>query len=552
MAKAKKPKKVVLVDKPFPSTSGRITEGDVITEASKSLSYDPEFLADVLLKFGGILTGMTLYSYQRDFAWRIFLAVVRFEGAVLTALWSRQSGKSETMAFVVDTLMVIMPTLGKIYSELEQYKGGYQVGLFAPQSDQVYMTYNRAMLRLGTENAAMVMSDPDLGVYLESEVHLNLSNGSFTRGQIASKLSKIESATYDLVIAEESQDIEDFIINKSIEPMVSATGGTILKVGTTGVRKNHFYVEIQINKQRDRKVKDIRHISHFEFDYKKVIAARREQYDIDRKPYHLHYENDIMRKIGRKGTETEEFKLSYALKWSLETGMLITDSDWDRMINKRLGLNAWEDADEISAGLDIGKVINSSVLTIGKRIINEDDEFAPPKKQIIAWYELINMDYEAQHHTILDILIQHNVRKLAADYTGVGKPVVDRLMYACGEYVKIIPYVFSRQSKSEMYYKFTADIASGRLIVPANKTTRETEEYANFEEQMKNCQKFHDGPYLVCEKSEGFKDDYVDSAALMGIAVEDGVETAMEIEEDDNDFYSDIERERRSRILNSY
>lgn len=542
-------------DAAFPSTPGKVDEAELTArlDKEKETGFDPEYLSDVLLQFGAILTGMSLYSYQRGFAWRVFYAVLKFEGSVLTALWSRQSGKSETMAFVINTLTVLMPTLARHFKEIEQFKDGFRIGLFAPQSDQVWTTYNRAMLRLGTESAYTVMQDPDIKVELESDVRLELTNGSYLKGQIASKLSKIESATYDLVIAEESQDIDDYIINKSIEPMVTATGGTILKVGTTGTVKNHFWTEIQRNRNLDRKIKDERLLSHHEFDYKKVIKARREQFDCDGKPFHLHYEKIVKNVIERKGIDSEEFKLSYALKWSLETGMLITEDDWARMCNKRLGLiSEADDDEELYAGLDIGKVVNSTVLTIGRRIENEEDEFAPAKKQIVAWIELIGVDYEAQHHIIMDILIKYNVKKLAGDYTGVGKAVLDRLMYACGEFVHIIPYTFSRQSKSEMWYKFNADIASKRFVVPANKAARDTNEFRNFEEQMKNCQKYHDGPYLVCEKLEGYMDDYVDSAALMGMAVDDDTQTNYEVDEQDNMFYGEVEEMRKRIQQNSY
>ena len=94
------------------------------------------------------------------------------------------------------------------------------------------------------------------------------------------------------------------------------------------------------------------------------------------------------------------------------------------------------------------------------------------------------------YHILLDYIAEFNIAKIYADYTGVGKPVVDRLMYACGEYVDITPYTFTAQSKSDMWYNFISDIKTRRLIVPANKVVRGTSEYSKFEEQMKNCQKY--------------------------------------------------------------
>lgn len=538
----------------YASTTTKINEEDIKTAVESSASesgFDPLFLADVLLKFGMLLTGMPLYFYQRAIAWRIFLAVLRFEGEVITVLLARQSGKSETMAVIIDTLTVLMPVLAKIYPELEQFKNGYTIGLFAPQSDQVWTSYNRAMLRLGTENATLILRDPDIDTSLTSEVRLSLTNGSKLTGQIASKQSKIESATYDMVIAEEAQDIEDFIMEKSIGPMVSATGGLIIKVGTTGTHKNHFWSDIKYNRNKDRKLVDERQRLHWEFDYRKIIKYRREQYEQDKKPYHLNYENKIKKEVERYGDQTEAFKLSYALIWSLETGMLMTEKDWDRMVNRKIGLENYDENDILVAGWDIAKKINSSVFTVIK-IIEPEDEFTPCKKMVVAWYELVGMDYEAQHHVILDLLIKYNIKRLAGDYTGVGVAVLDRLMYSCGDLVDIIPYTFSRQGKSEMWYALTNDIAAKRIIVPANKTVRGMIEYHNFEEQMMNCQKYFDGPYMVCEKSEGFFDDYVDSLALGCMAADKQGEPVYEVEEDAfNPFYDDLMAARK-KAENSY
>jgi hypothetical protein len=41
-------------------------------------------------------------------------------------------------------------------------------------------------------------------------------------------------------LLEEAQDLDTTLVQKSIEPMVSAVGGTIIKCGTTGTSKSDF------------------------------------------------------------------------------------------------------------------------------------------------------------------------------------------------------------------------------------------------------------------------------------------------------------------------
>lgn len=535
----------------FPAEGKSLEELSTEEFEGKSLSFDAHDITRKIIEFGKALTGVSLYEYQEQIVYAIIYSVITFSGDVKTVLFSRQSGKSEAMAFVIDTLCVLLPKLADFFPEFEQWKSGFRVGLFAPQSDQVETTYSRAMTRLNSANAEMILNDPSVDVALESSARLQLSNGSFLAGQVASKQSKIESKTYDLVICEEAQDMEDLIVSKSIEPMLSSTAGTLVKVGTTGMYKNHFWYEIQNNRNLDRKCKDQRIRNHFEFDYKAIIIDRRKQYEIDHKRFHLNYEADVARKKQRWGEDSQSFKLAYALIWDLESGMLLTDKEFNNILNRRIGTQLPADEDYVVAGIDIGKSPAETVVTIAK-VIPDTETFEKPYKQIIAWIALGGLDYEAQHQAIMDAIVDYNISTIFADYTGVGKAVVDRLMYACGEYVNIEPYTFTSQSKSDMWFNFVNEIQTKHIIVPANKVVRGTTEFSKFEEQMKNCQKYFNGAYMVCEKSEGYFDDFVDSAALMCLAGNADQEVEEEMEVTDNPLYSGVTSQLTAMRQNSY
>jgi hypothetical protein len=498
-----------------------------------ALSYDPHDVTQKILEFGKILTGIPLYRYQEIAAYRIIYSIVALEGATLTMLFSRQSGKTEVLAFVACSLTTILPALAKYIPELDQFKDGIKIGLFAPQSDQVQTTYLRAMNRISTKNASTIMADPDIKTELASDVRFQLTNGSFMMGQVASKMSRIESKTYDLILCEEAQDLDSFIVQKSIEPMGTATNGTVVKSGTTGTQKNDFWEEIQNNRRKSRKVKDKRLVYHFEFDFRSVIQYKREQYALDGKRFHLNYEQVIKKEIDKGRQHSETFKLSYALIWALESGMFMTDKEFEKILNRKKGFPREIDEDwRIVAGLDIAKENASTVLTILRVHPQIDEEVdLPPRKELIGWFEMRGLDYETQHYRLVDALNNYGVQLLYVDYTGVGKAVVDRLVYAVGEYIDIVPYTFSRPSKSDMWQALKADIDSERLEIPAHKNVRETDEFINFEEQAKNLQKWYEGSFIVAEKARGFNDDYMDS---LGLAVMAGnAASPQEIEDDD-------------------
>jgi hypothetical protein len=537
-------------------TSGAKKKSEILTdeelnyiseEAYRAVKFDAHFVTAKIVELGILLTGKPLYTYQKMIAYRIIYSVITFEGAVITVILSRQSGKSETLAFVANALSVLVPALAAFLPDLEPYSKGVRLGIFAPQSEQVWSTYNRALEYLNTELATEIMEDEEINTGLERPTKHALTNGSRMIGQVASKQSKIEGATHDIIFCEEAQDLDSDIVSKSIEPMLSSTNGTLVKVGTTGTQKNHYWYEILANRKDDRNKVDHRLLNHWEFNYIKIIQARQEQYLIDNKGFHLKYETFVKGQLKRYGKDSPFFKLSYALEWDLESGMLITDKEFNSLTNKKKK-HKIEDNDVVIAGLDIAKDNASTVVTLGKLVWEPNEEQEAPKIEICGWLELKNIDYERQHHLIIEYLFENNVVNMFADYTGVGKPVVDRLRFAVGESINIEPYTFSTQSKSEMWFNLLAYISTKRLIIPAHSELAGTAQYIAFEEQMKNCTKTYNGPYIVCEKSDGYYDDYVDSLALMVMAnsfeqIDD------EITEEENEFYENqlINRNLRSQ-----
>ncbi|HET7637770.1 MAG TPA: hypothetical protein VFK47_03425, partial [Ktedonobacteraceae bacterium] len=62
-------------------------------------------IVERLLIFADELSGHPLHGYQRPFAARFMESVIINDGATITALFSRQSGKTETVAASVATMM---------------------------------------------------------------------------------------------------------------------------------------------------------------------------------------------------------------------------------------------------------------------------------------------------------------------------------------------------------------------------------------------------------------------------------------------------------------
>src|SRR5690606_6605240 len=90
--------------------------------------------------------GIKLHPYQREFAEAVVGSIILNDGEEFTALFSRQSGKTEAISVVASGMVVIIPLLAaipKFAKLLKPYKDGIWIGIFAPSVEQAYTTFSR-------------------------------------------------------------------------------------------------------------------------------------------------------------------------------------------------------------------------------------------------------------------------------------------------------------------------------------------------------------------------------------------------------------------------
>jgi len=265
-------------------------------------------LIDRCIQFMDALVGVddgeehALRPYQLPLARRIIESVIINDGEEITALAARQSGKSETIANTVATLMVLLPRLAKMYPDLlGKYKHGLWVGMFAPVETQAETLFGRTVNRLTSERALEILGDPEiddsLGKVPGVKRQIKLKNsGSRIVMMTANPRAKIESESFHLVVIDECQEADDFIVSKSISPMLAAYNGTMIKTGTPTTHKNNFYKSIQFNKRRQTARN---RQNHFQWDYKDVAKVS------------PNYGKYIKKEMLRIGEDSDEFQMSY-------------------------------------------------------------------------------------------------------------------------------------------------------------------------------------------------------------------------------------------------
>jgi hypothetical protein len=449
------------------------------------------------------LAGFEMFPYQRAMSYRIIESLILGDAEEITGLLARQSGKSETVATTLAGCMVLFPKLAKTYPLLEKFKRGVWVGIFAPVDDQADLVFSRIVSRLTSEIAEAVLYDPEIDDRVDGKSKvLRLSSGSFCRRQTANPRAKIEGASYHIIIIDEAQDSDETVVRKSIHPMLAFYAGTIVKMGTPGYHKGDFYKAININKRRhtNRRTRQ----NHFEYDYRTVCR------------YNPNYKKFIDKEKLRLGEDSDEFQMSYALKWMLERGMLVTEDDLDYLADPSMQLVRGWHRSPCVVGIDPARVKDSTVVTV----MWVDWDFPDPagyrEHRILNWLEIHNTDWEEQYFQMMDFLDPYDIAFCGVDAQGMGSAVASRMARLMGSRCEVIPFSSDSKNQSERWKHLIQLIQRQMFVYPGHSKARRTRVWRRFRQQMVDAEKVMQGQYLLIQapNEREAHEDYVDSAAL--------------------------------------
>jgi len=464
-------------------------------------------LIDRCIQFMDALVGHSLHPYQMPLARRIIESVLINDGEEVTALAARQSGKSETIANTVATLMVLLPRLAKMYPDLlGKFKNGIMIGMFAPVEGQVETLFGRTVNRLTSERATEILGDPEIDDSLgrvsgvKRKIILKTSGSSLTM-MTANPRAKIESESFHLIVIDECQEADDFVVSKSISPMLAYYSGTMVKTGTPTTSKNNFYRSIQLNKRRQ--TTRGKRQNHFEWDWREVSKVN------------ANYGKYIKKEMLRIGEESDEFQMSYNCKWLLERGMFITSSIMDELGDTSAEVTrAWHRT-PVVVGIDPARKLDSTVVTVVWVDWDRPDEFGYFDHRVLNWLELQGDDWEDQYFQIVNFLSNYDVMYVGVDANGVGDAVAQRLKLLLPR-AEVVSMTSSQQEQSKRWKHLKALIDRRMIGWPANSRTRRLSSWRRFYQQMTDLETKFTGPnFLAAAPDEAHAhDDYADSLAI--------------------------------------
>jgi len=496
-----------------------------------------KYVLDEFRCFMRDLSDWKLYPPQWRVARAIIRTVIHHRGREFLVEFSRQSGKTTTLAWVVSFLAIKLPSYYEmafalqpdslVTKHLAEYKHGIWVGIFGPSGEQAETAYQRA-------RAVMKAAKEQLGIKsnMDRSDRFEFENGSFVRMQSASPTAKIESKTYHLLICDEAQDTYDWVMKKSIFPMGAHTKASRVLIGTASLDikdTRYFYDRLQ-NPNAD--LDELGNMAKFIYDYREIIK------------YSENYRFYIEQEKDRIGEDSDEFRAAYLLQWLVESSLftsieqLRANGQQDLLRVKSLIYTEENQFyDNIYAGIDYGEDPASTVLTIGQILtiiqarqqgINVAFEMDVHSKKVIIrildWLELSghgrDMTYDRQIPHLFATLSNYSILRVSDDTRGPGKPPHDMLIrmfrhnnLAHHVHTTVKAHPWTGLTHSNLFTRLHNEWWESRIVYPDD-GSRESK---RFKEQFQKLQKEFKGNLMSCHKPKDkwARDDYCSSAALL-------------------------------------
>jgi hypothetical protein len=390
---------------------------------------------------------MKLRPYQLDVARAAVDSIRRRKGLTLSVEIARQGGKNELSAHFEVLLLT-----------LHMAEGGTLVKCSPTFRPQTLISIERLKDRLDDFGFG--------GIYRLHKGYIVQLGNARAVFLSAEGSSSVVGHTADLLLeVDEAQDVSKEKYTKEFRPMGSATNVTTILYGTTW-DSNTLLEEVKQSNLELERTDGIRR--HFRYDWQEVGRHN---------PDYLRF---VEGERGRLGQEHPLFRTQYALLpitggggllSRAQIAMMMGDHDRQSQPSQRSGRSrayvagidlAGEHDSEATAEAAVpgrgAKGQDSTVITIAEL----SGSASQSALRVVEQYRWTGTPHSRLYGEMTAILRDvWNCRRIVVDATGIGQPVAGFLRQELGR--RVVPFVITARSKSDMGFELLSFINSGRL-----------------------------------------------------------------------------------------
>jgi hypothetical protein len=450
---------------------------------------------------------MKLRPYQLEVARAAMDSIQNGMGLTFSVEIARQGGKNELSAH----LEVLLLTL-------YMARGGNLIKCSPTFKPQTIISIERLKQRLddfGFDGIYHLQMGYIVQLGSAEAIFLSAEGSSSVVGHSADILLEID----------ESQDVGKEKYSREFRPMGSATNVTTILYGTTWDDSTLLEEVKQANLELERKDGIKR---HFRYDWQEVGR------------YNPDYIKFVQAERQRLGEEHPLFRTQYALLPVTHGGGFLSRQQIALVLGEHQRQSQCEGKRTYIAGVDLagehepemiggdahgndrGRGRDSTVITIAEMdarlpsLGGQAAHLSQPVLKVVEQYQWTGTPHSQLYTQMTDILKNvWNCHRMVVDATGIGQPVASFLRRELGS--RVIPFVITSKSKSDMGFELLSLVNSGRLKLYKQDGSREYQETLFELERARAQYRPNQTMNFYVDPHEGH-DDFLVSLALVAQA----------------------------------
>ena len=454
---------------------------------------------------------MQLRPYQLEIARAVMDSIQKGRGLIFSVEIARQGGKNELSAHLELLLLT-----------LHMARGGNLIKCSPTFKPQTVISMERLKQRLDDFGF-----DGIYRLYMGYIVQLGNAKTIFLSAEGS---SSVVGHTADILLEiDEAQDVSKEKYTREFRPMGSAANVTTILYGTTWDDSTLLEEVKQANLELERKDGIKR---HFRYDWQEVGR------------YNPDYLRFAQAERQRLGEDHPLFRTQYALLPVTHGGGFLSRQQIALVLGEHHRQSHPEGKKTYIAGVDLageyeqemmreatsgserGRGHDSTVITIAEVDATDPSTSlraspSQPVLKVMEQYQWTGTPHSQLYAQMTEILRNvWNCSRIVVDATGIGQPVASFLRRELGS--RVIPFVITSKSKSDMGFELLSLVNSGRLKLYKQDGSREYKETLFELERARARYRPNQTMNFYVDPQQGH-DDFLMSLALMVQAAKDFV-----------------------------